>query len=178
MASPMHYVRALFLDFSSAFNTISHKELMDRLSEMNVDKGLMLILMNFLHNRPQFVQFCNNSSKFTVNSLSPLLFSLYTNYVSGRKNIAVIKYADDTAVLFLAEKNKPITFIQEYLNEFSDWCKKSNLLLNANKTHELYIDFGKNFNNQPFLEINKTTIQQVTEVKYLDVILSHNLKFS
>ncbi|KAI3377332.1 hypothetical protein L3Q82_008535 [Scortum barcoo] len=48
-------VRILFLDFSSAFNTIQPTLLRDKLSRMGVDPQLMDWISNYLTGRPQYV---------------------------------------------------------------------------------------------------------------------------
>ncbi|KAI3352551.1 hypothetical protein L3Q82_005497 [Scortum barcoo] len=48
-------VRILFLDFSSAFNTIQPTLLRDKLSRMGVDPQLMDWISDYLTGRPQYV---------------------------------------------------------------------------------------------------------------------------
>ena len=52
---PKTYVRTLFVDFSSAFNTIQPHILFPKLLEMNIPNNLCLWLLDFLTERPQFV---------------------------------------------------------------------------------------------------------------------------
>ena len=48
-----NFVRALFVDFSSAFNTIKPHLLANQLMEMNVPPQIVLWIHNFLLDRPQ-----------------------------------------------------------------------------------------------------------------------------
>ena len=49
--------RLLFVDFSSAFNTIQPHLLMDKLMKMNVNAKLIVWIQSFLSNRLQYVNF-------------------------------------------------------------------------------------------------------------------------
>ena len=74
-------VRILFLDFSSAFNTIQPCMLQDKLSRMRVDPHLVDWISHYLTDRPQYttsdtVDSSTRAPQGTV--LAPLLFTLYT----------------------------------------------------------------------------------------------------
>ena len=52
--------------------------------------------------------------------LSPVLFTLYTNYCTGTENTTLIKYSDDSAIVDLSNS------IPHYMAEveiFTTWCK-------------------------------------------------------
>ncbi|KAK7919117.1 hypothetical protein WMY93_010401 [Mugilogobius chulae] len=100
--SPGTYARILFVDFSSAFNTILSALLQDKLSQLKVP--------DFLMDRRQCVRLGKNvSTTRTINTgspqgcvLSPLLFSLYTNCcTSSHDSVKLIKFADDTTLIGL-----------------------------------------------------------------------------
>ena len=52
---PKTYVRVLFMDFSSAFNTVQPHLLLRRLCDLNVSSNLILWIREFLRERPQRV---------------------------------------------------------------------------------------------------------------------------
>ena len=102
------YARILFIDFSSAFNTIQPHILLNKLLSMNVNSRLIYWIYSYLTERPQFVKLKNVRSDIIVTNtgapqgcvLSPLLFSLYTNdCTSEYESCSVIKYADDTVII-------------------------------------------------------------------------------
>ena len=80
-------VRILFLDFSSAFNTIQPLILQNKLSAMQVDPHLITWITNYLIDRPQFVRLKDTTSDILISStgapqgtvLAPLPFTLYTS---------------------------------------------------------------------------------------------------
>ncbi|KAI3352719.1 hypothetical protein L3Q82_020175 [Scortum barcoo] len=101
-------VRILFLDFSSAFNTIQTTLLWDKLSRMGVDPQLMDWISDYLTGRPQYVGLKDITSDTVVSStgapqgtvLAPLLFTLYTSDFCYNSELCHIqKYADDTAII-------------------------------------------------------------------------------
>ena len=82
---PFNYVRCLFIDFSSAFNTIQPHLLIHTLQEYGVPPALCLWLMSFLEDRRQRVVLKHETSNLRVSNtgapqgcvLSQVLF-LYT----------------------------------------------------------------------------------------------------
>ncbi len=105
-----NYVRLLFIDYSSAFNTIVPTKLAVKLSDLGLNTSLCDWIQDFLTARPQVVkvgQFTSNSITLNIGApqgcvLSPLLYSLYTHdCVSSHSSTSIIKFADDTVVLGL-----------------------------------------------------------------------------
>ena len=80
------YVRLLFLDFSSASNTIIPQTLVNKLSALGHTPSLCNWIVDFLTDRPQSVRINNLTSSPTILNtgspqgcvLSPLLFTLLT----------------------------------------------------------------------------------------------------
>ena len=103
------HARVLYLDMSSAFNTLQPHLLFKKLiSKFKLESELALWVLDFLVGRPQQVRVNNTTSSVKVVStgspqgcvLSPLLFILYTNDCrSIRPNRYFIKFSDDTALL-------------------------------------------------------------------------------
>ncbi len=81
------YIRMLFVDFSSAFNTISPMKLIGKLNTLGISTTLCNWILDFLTNRPQSVRISSlSSSTLMLNTgapqgcvLSLLLFTLYTH---------------------------------------------------------------------------------------------------
>jgi len=82
---PGSYVRIMFFDFSSAFNTIQPLILREKLEEMGVDPSFTSWITDYLTGRPQFVRMGNCASGTTLSStgapqgtvLAPFLFTVY-----------------------------------------------------------------------------------------------------
>ncbi|GAA6088097.1 uncharacterized protein LOC121632933, partial [Tachysurus ichikawai] len=104
----------LFVDFSSAFNTIIPSKLIAKLVDLGINTSTCNWIMDFLTNRPQLVRsgsICSNT--MTLNTgvpqgcvLSAFLYSLFTSDcrpVNGSN--AIIKFADNTTVIGLITNN-------------------------------------------------------------------------
>lgn len=83
-----NYVKMLFVDYSSAFNTIIPSKLTLKLENLGFSQTLRQWIYNFLSDRPQAVRVGRQiSSSITLSTgapqgcvQSPLLYSLYTYY--------------------------------------------------------------------------------------------------
>ncbi|KAI4895198.1 hypothetical protein NFI96_023811, partial [Prochilodus magdalenae] len=104
------YVRMLFIDYRSAFNTVIPTKLAGKLLTLGLTPTLCNWVLNFLTDRPQSVRIgSRTSSTRTVSTgtpqgcvLSPLLYTLFTyDCVASQSNTSIIKFADDTTVIGL-----------------------------------------------------------------------------
>ena len=99
----------LFLDYSSAFDTIRPMKLTVKLANLGVPTSTCDWILDFLIDRPQVRMGDKTSAKLTVSTgtpqccfLSPKLCTLYTHdyfYTQNYSNIT--KYADDKTVIGL-----------------------------------------------------------------------------
>ena len=180
-----NYVKILFVDFSSAFNTIQPHIMMQKLINMNVSPSLILWINEFLTNRPQYVKFNGGKSDLLITNtgapqgcvLSPLLFTLYTSDCRcvNRTN-QLFKYADDTALVSKCI-NDDILY-REDVNHFTDWCNNNYLQLNVKKTKEMVVDFRTASCTHSPLYIDDELVESVTEYKYLGTIIDHRFTFN
>ena len=97
--SPNTYVRSLFIDYVSAFDTIQPHLMINKLLHLNVPSDLCLRILDFPMNHKQFVKVDYfQSSMCTLNTgipqgcvTSPVLFIIYTNDLrSADPNTALI----------------------------------------------------------------------------------------
>jgi hypothetical protein len=102
------YVRMLFVDYSSAFNTIFPSKRITKLRTLGIDTSLCNWILDFLTGHPQVVRVGNNTiSMLILNTrapqgcvLSPLLYSLFTHdCMANHDSNSIIKYAVDTTVV-------------------------------------------------------------------------------
>ena len=183
--SSKNSVRCLMLDFSSAFNTIKHSLLVEKLINFQVPSRLCLWVLNFLRDRGQYVRLGDiKSDIISINRgspqgcvLSPLLFTAYTNEMTATrtKQTYVFKFADDTAVLGLIE-NEDLTEYKQCIDKCTHFCERNKLLLNESKTKEIIFE-SKGSTATGNIEINNKTIDIVPRAKYLGVILDNKLLF-
>jgi gmma-aminobutyric acid receptor subunit gamma/cGMP-dependent protein kinase 2 len=142
------YVRMLFIDYSSAFNTIVTYRLIIKLETLGLVPALCNWVLDFLTGRPQMVKVRNNiSMPLILNTgapqgcvLSTLLYSLFTHdCVAMHASNSIIKFADDTTVVGLITNNDE-TACREGVRALGVWSQENNLSLNVSKTKEMIVD--------------------------------------
>ena len=179
------YARVLFVDFSSAFNTIVPVKLIHTLQVLGVSTHLCEWIFNFLCNRKQVVKIGDLvSSPRLLNTgapqgcvLSPLLYSLYTHFCqSHSRSVMLYKFADDTSVVGLI-KNDDETDYRREVEELVRWCESNNLILNISKTKEMVVDFRKNSSPLSPLSINGEVVERVTSFKFLGTTIHESLSW-
>ncbi len=180
------YVRLLFIDFSSAFNTIIPQQLIHKLVQLGLNTSLCSWLLDFLTGRPQAVRVgSNTSSTITLNTgapqgcvLSPLLFTLLTHDCTPSHNSnRFIKFADDTTVVGLIS-NRDETNYRSEVSRLAGWCSDNNLSLNVEKTKEIVVDFRRVHTQHAPLTINGATVERVSSTKFLGVHITEDLSWT
>ncbi len=180
------YVRLLFLDFSSAFNTIIPQILVQKLSSLGLSPTLGNWVLDFLTNRPQTVRIHNTiSSSITLSTgspqgcvLSPLLFTLLTYDCSARHpSCHIVKFADDTAVVGRIINNDESEYREE-VEHLVQWCRGNNLCINVKKTKEMVVDFRRDRRPLSPLYIGGVAVEVVSSFRYLGVYIAEDLTWS
>ncbi len=176
------YVRLLFIDFSSAFNTIIPQQLIHKLVQLGLNTSLCNWLLDFLTGRPQAVRVgSNTSSTITLNTgapqgcvLSPLLFTLLTHSLTSN---LFIKFADDTTVVGLIN-NRDETNYRSEVSHLAGWCSDNNLSLNVwRRRRRLSLTSGECTLHAP-LTINGATVERVSSTKFLGVHITEGLSWT
>ena len=99
--------RIVHIDFSTAFDRVSHQGIMYKLCYVGIGRSVLSILTQFLTNRSQHVMVDGRRSK-VVNVVSgmpqgsvlgPLLFILYTYELFYILENKLISYADDSTFI-------------------------------------------------------------------------------
>ncbi len=140
----------LFIDFSSAFNTIIPQQLIHKPNLLGLITSLCNWILDFLTARPHRVG-RNTSSTTTLSTgapqgcvLSPLLFTLLIHDCTAKSSSNhIIKFADDTTVVGLIRNNDEMQYREE-VAQLAEWCGANNLSLNVGKTKEVVMDFRRN----------------------------------
>ncbi|KAF0024881.1 hypothetical protein F2P81_021762 [Scophthalmus maximus] len=133
--SPGTYARILFVDFSSAFNTILPGLLQDKLSQLHVSDSTCRWITDFLSDRKQRVKpgkHVSESQTISTRSpqgcvLFPLLFSLYTNgCTSSHQFVKLLKFPEDTTLIGLisgGDNAGECEFFGKAVDFLSHFCK-------------------------------------------------------
>ena len=179
------YARLLFMDFSSAFNTIVPHFLLEKLQEMHVNPVMIKWYNAFLTDRTQQVKINTTfSDTLTINTgvpqgcvSSPLLFTLYTNECRNHhSNNHIIKFSDDTVILSLLTEDSDASVYQSEIDRAVLWCESNNLVLNGSKTKEIIFD-PRSIGNHDLVNLNGEPVEQVSTYKYLGVVFDCQLKW-
>ncbi len=180
------YVRMLFVDYSSAFNTIVPATLVAKLQTLGLNRSLCSWILDFLTGRSQVVRMGNNtSSSLILNTgapqgcvLSPLLYSLYTHDCTAtHSSNVIIKFADDTTVIGLITDNDETAYREE-VSTLTKWCQENHLSLNIDKTKELVVDYRRLSREHTPITIDKTPVERVNSFKFLGVHITEDLTWS
>ncbi|KAK3541846.1 hypothetical protein QTP86_008048 [Hemibagrus guttatus] len=155
------YVRLLFVDFSSAFNTIIPTLLQTKLTQLSVPSSICQWITSFLTGRHQLVKL----GKFT-------LYSRTTSTGAPR----LLKFADDTTVIGLIQDGDESAYRQE-IEQLAAWCSLNNLELNMLKTVEMIMDFRRYTPALPPLTIMNSTVPTVESFRFLGTTISQDLKW-
>jgi hypothetical protein len=175
-------VRALFVDFSKAFDRVDHTLLLNKLSNYGVPVALVKWVFSFLKDRQQRVKIGNSFSDWA---------NLVAGYPQGTWSgpLAYITLIDDLRLLCLVHKFVDDTTLTEILpsvttpsrmvqfaDELLNWATENFMLINYKKTKEMILGSLRN-HSLPALTIGGNDIERVTCFKLLGVNLSDDLRW-
>ena len=149
------------LDLSSAFDTVDHGILLNRISSsFGIHDTPLQWIRSYLSNRVQFVSVQGHHSSSSALScgipqgsvLGPLLFILYTAPISGiirSHGLFSHSYADDTQVYFCCapdEVDRLLVNFSQCIDDLRRWLSVNRLKVNCDKTEVTWITskHGKN----------------------------------
>lgn len=200
------HVLVIFIDFSKAFDTLSHKRLIEMLERNGIRGNMAKWFKNYLEYRNYYVKVNNIKSNQISNNwgvpqgskIGPILYIIYTNdMLRCLKESTTYAYADDTAIV-VADNNitNAAKRIQKQLNIATKWCHDNGLVINATKTKVMHIkaphlstsNIDLKFHNTQCLHYNKnrdpnnndscsTTIEMVENYKYLGIYIDRHFKW-
>ncbi len=168
---PGTYVRILFVDFSSAFNTIIPDTLQNKLTQLSVPTSVCQWINSFLTDRQQLVRLGKYTSSTRLISTGAPLSS-----TSDSTSVKLLKFADDTTLIGLIQDSDESAYRQE-VKELAVWCSLNNLELNTLKTVEIIVDFRRNPPALPPLTIMNSTVTAVESFRFMGTTISQDLKW-
>ena len=186
----MNTVIGLFLDLKKAYDSISHKLIIDKLCTYGIRGSVKDWICDYLADRYQVVKLRNIVSEkrniergvLQGSTLGCLLFCLYINDLVGieeeGKDITI--YADDTNVLvWHKEENEAKIKINRELSKINKWLEGNEMALNVEKTK--YVIFGNKeeiINRQESkICIKEKEIEGINEINFLGIIIDSKLNF-
>jgi len=181
MLSANPFVRVFAIDFSKAFDSIRHHQLLEKLSFLTIPDEIYNWVENFFSGRDHCTRFRDEMSTFACISASVVQGSALgpASYAITAANLrpvhsgnAIFKYADDTYLVVPAANDDTC---DEELKHIQAWADDNNLRMNATKSKEIIFKprgaRGKSLQLPPPFP----TIERVTKMTVLGVIINDRL---
>ena len=122
-------IRAVFLDFSKAFDRVDHNLLIEKFRKLDVPETLLRWLHAFLSDRKQRVKINKDISEWLSPNggmpqgswLGPLCFITYISDLKISNLFHIHKYMDDTTITEALTPQKP-SEIHKAVSDITNWC--------------------------------------------------------
>ncbi|CAM4497687.1 unnamed protein product [Lepidochelys kempii] len=140
-------VDVLFLDFSKAFDTVSHSILASKLKKYELNEWTIRWIESWLDCRAQRVEISGSMSCWQLVSsgvpqgsvLDPVLFNIFINDLEDGVDCTLSKFADDTLPLLPVYMLEGRDRIQRALDKLEDWAKRNLMRFNKDKCRVLHL---------------------------------------
>ena len=174
----------IFLDLKKAFDTVDHRNMVEKLMSYGIRGISGNWFKSYLHNRQQYCSLNGKKSKNREvtcgipqgSCLGPLLFILYLNdFERCLKYSKANIYADDTNITIASnDKEKLVADAQAELHNITEWMRVNKLSPNPSKTEYMIIGHpmkAKGENAPTGLELGSKEIKRVSNTKSLGVMV-------
>jgi hypothetical protein len=189
-----HYLRifkkgspfdTVYIDFRKAFDSIDHRLLLHKLTNLGLSDHLVTWIHSYLSNRTQsvFIDSSFSPPSFVRSGvpqgscIGPLLFILFINDLCSQfpKSIYYSVYADDLKLFAEAPLHSDV--LQSALDTVADWSSQWNLGISETKCHIMH--YGCH-NPRRLFTINNVVLTEPSNciIKDLGVQFSPSLSFS
>ena len=176
----------IYLDFSKAFDSVPHGELLMKLWSVGITDKLWSWFRSYLFNRSQVVSINNQlSDPLPVKSgipqgsiLGPLLFIIYINDLSSSISYSnLLKFADDVKCYRAICNSNDSLGLQLDIDSLFQWSLDNKLSFNINKCTVLQYKPSTNTNFDTSYHINYRDLSKVTKHRDLGIIFTENLSW-
>lgn len=175
----------LFLDFSKAFDRVSHRKLLHKLTYYGIQGNTHHWISAFLTGRSQQVSVNGSASPPSSvlsgvpqgSVLGPMLFLLYVNDITTNVNSSMRLFADDSVIYRTICGPDDQERLQEDLQKVFQWAETWSMAFNISKCAHLSITLKR----RPYLfnySVNEQVLPQKKTYKYLGVTVRDDLRWN
>jgi hypothetical protein len=178
-------IRAIFLDFSKAFDKVWHHGLLYKLKRSGITGKTLHWLQSYLSNRHQRVTLGAASSNLAPveagvpqgSVLGPLLFLVYINDLITDLESDVFVFADDTSLFENVDNDPDIctAVLNRDLKRIENWCDKWLFIINLSKTKSILFTRKRNPSPELLLFLKNTILHCVKSHKHLGILFTRTL---
>lgn len=182
---------ACYIDLKTAFDSVSHKKLMQVLKEKNMPSNLMKVVTKIYEKvkasilMPQMMRTNEIMVEKGVRQgchLSATLFNIYIDGVVEKlkegnthppillnEEIPILLYADDLVLLSTTEIG-----LKKALNILENFCEERELTINSNKSNVMLFTKSGKKKTGTIWKLKNETIKETKEYNYLGLLITCN----
>ena len=182
----------VLLDFSAAFDTIDHAQLINRfIKRYGISGTALQWFSSYLDGRTQSVSIkgalsdpsvldCSVPQGSVTGPIDFIMFSAPLQDIIVAHGVQFVVYADDTQLYLTFEsrdRDVALKKIERCIVDIRSWCSSNRLVLNDKKTEFIY--FSSHFSNtswQPTITIGNSVIQPSSHVRNLGITMDCSLR--
>ena len=189
--TPKGKIFACFIDFRKAYDSVCHKALFQKLSDLNISDNFIDVLKNMYSKTTCAVKIGDSRTKFVDYTkgvrqgcpLSPLLFNTFINDLAetledkslnpfilpNGSNLNCLMYADDIVIF-----SKTADGLQSLIDKVQVYCDTWKMNLNVKKTKCITFQKKNRTNKKNTFMFGNKEIESVSSFNYLGMTINAN----